>query len=35
MRKAGDIHAAIKRDALFKNVTVDANGKIDFALIRA
>ena len=26
-----DIYAAIKRDALLENVTVDANGKIDFA----
>lgn len=25
-----DIYAAIKRDALLENVTVDANGKIDF-----
>ncbi|MDE7153781.1 MAG: phosphoenolpyruvate carboxykinase (ATP) [Muribaculaceae bacterium] len=26
-----DIYAAIRRDALLENVTVDANGKIDFA----
>ena len=26
-----DIYNAIKRDALLENVTVDANGKIDFA----
>ncbi|KAA6351784.1 Phosphoenolpyruvate carboxykinase (ATP) [termite gut metagenome] len=26
-----DIYAAIKRDALLENVTVDANGKIDFS----
>ncbi len=28
---ASDIYAAIKRDALLENVTVDADGKIDFA----